>query len=46
VMEDGRIAVLPNHDSESEGESSDEMELDDEDVNGAMGDDMDLALYE
>ena len=46
VMEDGKIAVLPNHQGDSEEESSDdEMEVDD--VTDALGgDDMDLALYE
>ena len=47
VMEDGRITVLPNHEGESEEDSSDEMEIDDTDVANALGgDDMELALYE
>ncbi|PSS18646.1 hypothetical protein M430DRAFT_140051 [Amorphotheca resinae ATCC 22711] len=46
VMEDNRIAVLPNHQGESEEESSeDEMEIDDV-AEELGGDDMELALYE
>jgi len=46
VMEDNRITVLPNHEEDSEEQSSDdEMEIDD--VADALGgDDMELALYE
>ncbi|KAH8595786.1 P-loop containing nucleoside triphosphate hydrolase protein [Bisporella sp. PMI_857] len=45
VMDDGRVTVIPNHQGESEGESSDEMEVDD--VADALGgDDMELALYD
>jgi ATP-dependent Clp protease ATP-binding subunit ClpB len=47
VMEDGRITVLPNHEGESEEDSSDDMDIDDTDVAEALGgDDMELALYE
>jgi ATP-dependent Clp protease ATP-binding subunit ClpB len=46
VMEDNRITVLPNHQGESEEESSeDEMEIDDV-AEELGGDDMELALYE
>ena len=46
VMEDGRITVLPNHQGESEEESSED-EMDVDDVAEALGgDDMELALYE
>jgi len=45
VMEDGRIAVVPNHQGESEEESSgDEMEIDD--VTDALGDDGAIELYD
>jgi ATP-dependent Clp protease ATP-binding subunit ClpA len=47
VMEDGRITLLPNHEGESEEDSSDDMDVDDTDVADALGgDDMELALYE
>ena len=47
VMEDSRITVLPNHEGESEEDSSDDMDIDDTDVADALGgEDMDLALYE
>lgn len=47
VMEDGRITVLPNHEGESEEDSSDDMDIDDTDVADVLGgDDMELALYE
>jgi ATP-dependent Clp protease ATP-binding subunit ClpB len=45
VMEDGRITVIPNHQGESEEESSgDEMEIDD--VTEALGDDGAIELYD
>ncbi|TVY26339.1 Heat shock protein [Lachnellula hyalina] len=45
VMENNRVAILPNHQESEESSSEDEMDVDDA-VETLEGEDMDLGLYE